>query len=312
MGHAHAHAHAHPHEHRHGHPPKSYSGAFLVGICLNVVFVVVETAYGISAGSVALVADAAHNLGDVLGLGLAWAAIRLAQRKPSRRRTYGFRKTTVLAALGNSVLLLVAVGGVAREAIGRLQEPSSVNGSVVVGVAAVGVVINGASALLFARGQKGDANVRGAFLHLASDAAVSLGVVVAGLVILRTGWTRLDPIVSLLVSLVILGGTWGLLKQSVNLALDAVPEGIDADAVRAYLEGLPGVLEVHDLHIWAMSTTETALTAHLVMVTNSCEPRFLGDVGKTLHETFAIEHSTLQVEAPEAPDPCRMAPEGSL
>jgi cobalt-zinc-cadmium efflux system protein len=307
-----AHDHAHEHHHHHRLPPKSYSSAFLIGICLNVVFVVVEASYGFSSGSVALVADAAHNLSDVLGLALAWAAIRLAQRKPSRRRTYGFRKTTVLAALGNSVLLLVAVGGVAREAIGRLREPASIDGRVVIAVAAVGVVINGMSALLFAKGQKGDANVRGAFLHLASDAAVSLGVVVAGLIILRTGWTRLDAIVSLLVSLVILVGTWGLLRQSVNLALDAVPEGIDAEAVNAYLAGLPGVLEVHDLHIWAMSTTETALTAHLVMATSSCEPRFLGDVGKALHEKFTIEHSTLQVEAPEAPDPCRMAPEGTL
>jgi cobalt-zinc-cadmium efflux system protein len=306
-----AHAHGHGHGHAH-HVPKSYSGAFLVGICLNVVFVAVEAAYGVAAGSVALVADAAHNLSDVLGLGLAWAAIRLAQRKPSKQRTYGFRKTTVLAALGNSVLLLVAVGGVAREAIGRLREPSSIDGKVVMAVAAVGVVINGVSALLFARGQKGDANLRGAFLHLASDAAVSLGVVVAGLVILRTGWMRLDAIVSLVVSVVILVGTWGLLKQSVNLALDAVPEGIDAEAVNAYLAGLPGVLEVHDLHIWAMSTTETALTAHLVMATNTCEPRFLGDVGKALHEKFLIGHSTLQVEAPEAPDPCHMAPEGTL
>lgn len=312
MAHAHEHAdHRHDHRHRHA-PPKSYSGAFLVGICLNVVFVAVEAAYGVTSGSVALVADAAHNLGDVLGLALAWAAIRLAQQRPSKRRTYGLRKTTVLAALANSVLLLVAVGGVAREAVGRLREPASIDGTVVIAVAAVGVLVNGVSALLFAKGQKGDANLRGAFLHLASDAAVSLGVVVAGFVILRTGWTRVDAVVSLAVSLVILVGTWGLLKQSVNLALDAVPEGIDAEAVNAYLAGLPGVLEVHDLHIWAMSTTETALTAHLVMETSTCEPRFLGDVGKALRDTFAIGHSTLQVEAPEAPDPCHMAPEGTL
>lgn len=312
MAHDHAREHGHGHSHAHGQPPKSYSGAFLVGIGLNVVFVVVEAAYGLASGSVALVADAAHNLSDVLGLGFAWAAILLAQRKPSKRRTYGFRKTTVLAALGNSVLLLVVVGGVAREAIGRLREPASLDGRVVMAVAAVGVVINGVSALLFAKGQKGDANLRGAFLHLASDAAVSLGVVIAGAVILQTGWTRLDPIISLIVSVVIVVGTWGLLKQSVNLALDAVPEGIDAEAVNAYLAGLPGVLEVHDLHIWAMSTTETALTAHLVMATGSCEPRFLGDVGRELHEKFEIGHSTLQVEPPEAPDPCRMAAEGTL
>jgi len=309
---AHDHAHEHRHGHGHGHAPKSYSRAFLVGIGLNVVFVVVEATYGLASGSVALVADAAHNLSDVLGLGFAWAAILLAQRKPSKRRTYGFRKTTVLAALGNSVLLLVVVGGVAREAIGRLREPATLDGRVVMAVAAVGVVINGVSALLFAKGQKGDANLRGAFLHLASDALVSLGVVITGAVILQTGWTRLDPIVSLVVSVVIVVGTWGLLKQSVNLALDAVPEGIDAEAVSAYLASLPGVLEVHDLHIWAMSTTETALTAHLVMATSSCEPRFLGDVGRELHEKFQIGHSTLQVEPPEAPDPCRMGAEGTL
>lgn len=304
--------HDHAHDHRHDHSPKSYGRPFIIGISLNLVFVVVETVYGISSGSVALVADAAHNLSDVLGLAFAWAGFLLAQRKPSRRRTYGFRKTTVLAALGNSVLLLVAIGGVSWEAVGRLRHPAVIEGRIVMAVAAVGVVINGVSAMLFAKGRKGDANLRGAFLHLASDAAVSFGVVVAGAIILRTGWMWLDPLVSLVVSVVILLGTWGLLKQSVNLALDAVPEGIDAEAVNTYLAGLPGVLEVHDLHIWAMSTTETALTAHLVMATNTCEPRFLGDVGKVLHDKFKIEHSTLQVEAPEAPDPCRLAAEGTV
>lgn len=296
----------------HDHRPKNYGRAFLIGISLNVVFVVVETVYGIAAGSVALVADAAHNLSDVLGLALAWAAFLLARRKPSRRRTYGLRKTTVLAALGNSVFLLIAIGGVCWEAVGRLRHPASIEGGVVIAVAAVGVFINAISAALFANGRKGDANLRGAFLHLASDAAVSLGVVITGAVILRTGWMWLDPLVSLVVSVVILVGTWGLLKQSVNLALDAVPDGIDAEAVNTYLTDLPGVLEVHDLHIWAMSTTETALTAHLVMATNTCEPQFLGDVGGVLHETFKIDHSTLQVEAPEAPDPCRLAVEGTV
>lgn len=308
MGHDHAHAHGGGHQHA----PRNYGRAFIIGIALNVVFVVVEAAYGISSGSVALVADAAHNLSDVLGLALAWAAFVLAQRKPSRRRTYGLRKTTVLAALANSVLLLVAIGGVSWEAMGRLRAPSRIEGGVVMGVAAIGVIINGVSAALFAKGRKGDANLRGAFLHLASDAAVSLGVVVTGAIILRTGWMMLDPIVSLLVSVVILVGTWSLLKQSVNLALDAVPEGIDVEAVNAYLTSLPGVVEVHDLHIWAMSTTETALTAHLVMQTNTCEPRFLGDVGKALHQKFKIEHSTLQVEPPEAPDPCRLGAEGAV
>ena len=304
--------HDHAHEHRHEHGTKGYGRAFAIGISLNIVFVAVETAYGVAAGSVALVADAAHNLSDVLGLAFAWAAFVLAQRTPTRQRTYGLRKTTVLAALGNAVLLLVAVGGVGWEAVGRLRQPAPIQGGILMAVAAVGVVINGVSAMFFSRGRKRDVNLRGAFLHLAGDAAVSLGVVVTGAVILKTGWMWLDPLVSIIVSAVILVGTWGLLKQSLNLALDAVPEGIDAEQVNTYLAGLPGVLEVHDLHIWAMSTTETALTAHLVMRTDSCEPRFLGEVGNALHDKFKIEHSTLQVEPPEAPDPCRQASEGTL
>lgn len=299
------------HDHAHGHGA-NVGTTFLVGIGLNVVFVGVEAAYGVASGSVALVADAAHNLSDVLGLAVAWAAFLLARRKPSRRRTYGLRKTTVLAALANAVLLLVAVGGVVWEAIGRLRHPADVEGGLVMAVAAIGVVVNGASAVLFAKGRKKDANLRGAFLHLAADAAVSLGVVVAGAVILRTGWMWIDPAVSIVVSVVILMGTWGLLKESVDLALDAVPEGIDPEVVLAFLTELPGVLEVHDLHIWAMSTTETALTAHLVMATNACEPAFLANVGKELHDRFGIEHTTLQVEPPEAPDPCRQASEDAL
>ncbi len=307
MGHDHG-----DHGHAHGRHRSGYGTTFLVGIGLNLSFVVVEAAYGVASGSVALVADAAHNLGDVLGLAIAWAAFLLAQRKPSRRRTYGLRKTTVLAALANAVLLLVAVGGVVWEAVGRLRHPANVEGGLVMAVAAIGVVVNGASAVLFAKGRKQDANLRGAFLHLAADAAVSLGVVVAGAAILRTGWMWIDPTVSIVVSIVILIGTWGLLKESVDLALDAVPEGIDPEEVLAFLAELPGVLEVHDLHIWAMSTTETALTAHLVMATNSCEPAFLATAVKALHDRFGIEHATLQVEPPEAPDPCRQAAADAL
>ncbi|HQY61976.1 MAG: cation transporter [Myxococcales bacterium] len=303
---------AHDHDHPHEPGAESYGRAFAIGISVNVAFVVVEAAFGIAAGSVALVADAAHNLSDVLGLALAWAALALARRKPTAQRTYGLRKTTVLAALGNAVLLVVAVGGVAWEAIGRLRHPAPVEGGALMAVAAVGVVINGVSAMLFAKGRKSDANVRGAFLHLAADAAVSLGVVVTGAIMLRTRWTWLDPLVSLLVSGVILVGTWGLFKKSLNLALDAVPDGIDAEKVQLYLASLPGVLEVHDLHIWAMSTTETALTAHLVMATNTCEPRFLGDVGAALRNRFEIDHSTLQVEPREAPNPCRQGAPGAL
>lgn len=313
-GHDHdpGHHHGHGHGHGHAHEPANYGRAFVVGISLNLLFVVVETVYGVASSSVALVADAAHNLSDVLGLAFAWAAFLLAQRKPSKRRTYGLRKTTVLAALGNAVLLLVAIGGVSWEAIGRLRNPAPIQGGVVMVVAALGVLVNGVSALLFARGRKDDANVGGAFLHLASDAAVSFGVVIAGAIIMRTGWMWLDPLVSIVVSMVILVGTWGLLKHSVDLALDAVPRGIDADEVSAYLAGLPGVIEVHDLHIWAMSTTETALTAHLVMENHACHARFLGDVGRALQRRFKIDHPTLQVEAPEAPDPCGQAAAGTL
>jgi cobalt-zinc-cadmium efflux system protein len=307
--HGHDHAHGAHHHHEHHHAPRSsasYGRAFAVGISLNVVFIVVEVFYGIASGSIALVSDATHNLTDVLGLALAWAAFLLARRKPSRRRTYGFRKTTVLAALVNAVLLLVAVGGVAWEAIGRLSQRGPIDARVVMWVAAFGVLVNGASALFFLRGRE-DANLKGAFLHLASDAAVSLGVVVSAFVILRTGWTWLDPVISLVVSLVILASTWGLLRHSVDLALDAVPGGIDPHAVERYLADLPGVLEVHDLHIWAMSTTETAMTAHLVMATDACHATFLRDVGAALHQRFKIEHSTVQVEPPESPEPCRLA-----
>lgn len=292
---------SHTHEGEHAHGVSNFGTAFAVGIGLNTIFIFVETIYGIAAGSMALVADAAHNFSDVIGLALAWAAFSIAKKRPTRRHTFGLRKTTVLAALANAILLLVALGGVVWEAIGRLRHPAPTDGKVVITVAAVGVVINGASALLFLRGSKSDVNIRAAFLHLASDALVAVGVVVTGAIIWQTGWMPLDPLVSIAVSVAILAGTWGLLKQSVNLALDAVPEGIDVEAVSAFLAGLPGVADVHDLHIWAMSTTETALMAHLVM--GECDPHFLADVNRELHAKFEISHSTLQVEAPTA-DPC--------
>lgn len=311
---------AHNHDHDgHGHgvlsqrTPPSAARPFAIGIALNVAFVAIETAYGVASGSMALVADAAHNLGDVLGLGLAWAAFSLAKRRPSKKLTYGLRKSTVLAALANAVLLFVAVGAVGWEAVTRLWEPRAIDGPVLIVVAGVGVVINGVSALLFRKGQKRDANFKGAYLHLVADAAISLGVVVTGVAIWKTGWAWLDPAVSLAVSAVILVGTWQLLKQSVSLALDAVPEGIDADAVNHYLEGLPGVLAVHDLHIWAMSTTETALTAHLVVETpGSQAPWFVADVSRALSEQFDIGHSTVQIEAPGDDESCRQAPDEAV
>jgi cobalt-zinc-cadmium efflux system protein len=312
-GHAHAHGHGHHghgHAHGHGHSHGAPQGrAFAIGTALNLAFVAVEFGYGFASRSMSLVADAAHNLGDVLGLVLAWGAMLLARRKPSARRTYGLRSSTILAALANAMLLLTAVGAVAWEAVERLRAPGPVEGKTVMGVAAVGVVVNAASAALFLRGSKDDANVRGAFLHLAADAAVSAGVVVAGFVIMATGWAWIDPAVSLAVSAVILAGTWSLLRDAVNLALQAVPDHIDPDEVRRYLAGLPGVDEVHDLHIWAMSTTEVALTAHLVMPGASYHATFLREVGEVLHKKFRIEHTTLQVEPPGAPDMCRQASE---
>lgn len=299
-------SHGHEGGQGHAHGSATPAGrAFAVGIGLNMFFVVVEASYGIAAQSIALVADAAHNLSDVLGLVLAWLAVRLAARKPTGRRTYGFRKGTILSALANAVLLLVAVGAIAWEAVGRFARPAPVQGGIVMLVAAIGVAINGLSAILFIKGSKHDINLKGAFLHLAADAVVSLGVVITGFVVVRTGWNWLDPAASIAISLVVLVSTWGLLKDSLNLILDAVPEHIDPDAVRAYLSKLPGVVAVHDMHIWAMSSTEVALTAHVVMPGEVSAPPFLQRISQQLHEQFGIEHTTIQVEPPEAGDACK-------
>lgn len=310
-GHEHGHGHAHGHGHGHSHGPTDRQ-AFVVSIILNVMCTLLAVAGGLWAHSMALLSDAMHNLSDVLGLGLAWGAAHLARKQPSLRRTYGLRSTTILAALANAVLLLVVVGGVAWEAILRLSDPQPVQGKLVLVIAAVGVFTNGISALMFLAKRKGDANMRGAFLHLAADAGVSLGVAVTGALLWATGWTWLDPVVSLIVSATILLSAWSLLRESLELALDAVPDHIDPEAVRRYLAELPGVTEVHDLHIWAMSTTETALTAHLVMPVNSCAAHFLGSVCKELHQRFRIDHPTLQVEPADAPDRCRQAAEEAV
>jgi len=293
--------------HEHDHPARAdsdYVGrAFLVGIILNVAFVVVETGYGIAAHSTALMADAAHNLSDVLGLALAWGASSLARRPPSGRHTYGFRRSTVLAALANAVLLVAAVGAVVREAIGRLATPGQPEGTTMMWVAAAGVAINGISALFFSRSGKNDTNVRGAFLHLTADAAVSAGVVVAGAVLWQTGWTWVDPVTSILVSVVVLIGTLGLLRDALHLAMDGVPKGVEIEKVGAFLSALPGVEAVHDLHVWAMSTTEVALTAHLVMPWGACPPEFLAGLEHELEERFGIAHVTVQIE-PTTNSPC--------
>lgn len=301
MHHDHGHAdHGHA-DHGHGdrehaHAPLSSNWAFATGIVLNSVFVVVEIGYGIAANSLALISDAAHNLGDVFSLLIAWGAIHLGKTLPTKRHTYGLRRSSILAALVNAVLLLIAVGGIVWEAVGRIAQPAAVQGSTVIWVAAVGIVINTASALLFMRGRKTDLNLKGAFLHMASDAAVSLAVVAIGVGIYVTGWTWLDPTISILIGIAIVWGTWGLLRESLNLAMDAVPASIDSHAVEAYLAGLPGVTAVHDLHIWAMSTTEIALTAHLVMPQFPPDDGFLGDVCKELRHRFAIGHVAIQLE----------------
>jgi cobalt-zinc-cadmium efflux system protein len=295
---------AHTHNREHSHGPANYGRAFALGIVLNTGFVILEATYGYWSHSLALVADAGHNLSDVLSLLLAWGAAWLAQRLPTQNRTYGFRRSSILAALINAVVLLIAIGGIAWEAIRRFGNPEPVAAGMVIWVAAVGIVINTATALLFLSGRKGDLNIRGAFLHMAADAGVSLGVVLSGIAIIVTGWTWLDPVVSLAIAVVILIGTWGLLRESVNLALDAVPKGIDMQGVQDFLARLQGVESVHDLHVWAMSTTETALTAHLIIPEATFTDEFLNQAAKDLHDRFGIEHTTLQVETGDTKQRC--------
>ncbi|MBB5720046.1 cobalt-zinc-cadmium efflux system protein [Stakelama sediminis] len=294
-GHHHHHAHG-GHSHGHHHAPADFGRAFAIGVLLNTAFVLVEGAAGLWVNSVALLADAGHNLSDILGLLIAWGGAELSKRPPSKRFTYGLRGSSILAALGNSLLLLVAVGAILAEAIKRLADPPPVAGQTVMIVAAIGIVINGLTAWLFASGRKGDINVRGAFLHMAADAAVSAGVVVAGGIILWTRAEWIDPVVSLLIVAVILWSTWGLLRDSLGMALQAVPPGIDHDKVAAALTALPGVAHIHDLHIWPMSTTESALTAHLVMPGGHPGDMFLIDLQHRLMHDFGIGHTTVQIE----------------
>jgi len=294
---------SHSHHH-HSHEPANYNRAFIIGITLNAGFVIVEALFGFLTNSLALLADAGHNLSDVLGLLLSWGASWLVRRRPTQRYTYGFRRSSILAALLNASFLLIAMGAIATESIQRLSHPLPVSASTVIGVSLVGIVINGVTALLFMSGRERDLNIRGAFLHMAADALVSFGVVLTGVAIVTTGWLWFDPVVSLIIVVVIGVGTWNLLHDSVNLALDAVPEGIETQAVQTYFEQLPGVVAVHDLHIWAMSTTETALTAHLVMLTGSPGDAFLSRISMELHDKFGIEHTTIQVETGNFLLPC--------
>ena len=307
--HDHSHGHDHSHDHRgHSHAPASYGRAFLIGIVLNGGFVIAEAAYGFFANSLALLADAGHNLSDVLGLVLAWSAATLVKRQPSARYTYGLKRTSILASLANAMLLLVASGAIILEAVRRFSEPQPVAETTVIWVALLGILINGGTALGFMAGRKSDLNIRGAFMHMMTDALVSAGVVASGLVVLYTGWLWVDPAVSVTIAVVIVAGTWSLLKDSVNLALDAVPANIDRQKIHDYLLSLPGVSEVHDLHIWAMSTTEVALTAHLVRPGAGLDDQLLAEACHELSHRFGIGHATLQVESGDPAHPCVLAP----
>lgn len=307
---SHNHGYTHNHSHSHNHPPHSgkagaYNRLFALGIALNLLYVLVEAVFGFSINSLALIADAGHNLSDVLGLGLAWGASILVQKPPTEYRTYGFRKTSIFAALLNSVILLITVGMISFEALQRLKNPTGTQGATMITVAFIGFLINTATALLFLKERKTDLNIKGAFLHMAADAAVSLGVVAAGIIILSTGWNRLDPALSLLISLVIVIGTWDLLKDSFNLAMDAVPAHIQVQEVAEYLQTLPGVKEVHDLHIWPLSTTETALTVHIVKPDARVSDELTSRICRELHEKFGIDHPTIQIEKSSTSKTCK-------
>jgi cobalt-zinc-cadmium efflux system protein len=308
-GHA-AHDHGHG-GHGHSHAPADFGRAFAIGIALNVGFVIVEAVYGIIAGSMALLADAGHNLSDVLGLLIAWGAATLARRRPQGRYTYGLRSSSILAALLNALLLLVAISVIAIEAIRRFAEPAPVAGTTVMFVAGIGIVVNTVTALLFMRGRKDDLNIRGAFLHMAADAAVSAGVVLAGLAIVLSGRTWIDPVTSLVIVVVVAIGTWGLLRDSVNMSLQAAPAGIEPARIATFLRKQKGVKGVHDLHVWPMSTTETALTVHLLVPDGYPGDAFSVQIAETLRGRFGIDHATIQIET-DAGTPCALEPDHSV
>jgi cobalt-zinc-cadmium efflux system protein len=291
----------------HDHAPATFGRAFAIGVALNGAYVIAEAVMGVRANSLALLSDAGHNLGDVLALALAWMASLMGRRAPSARYTYGLRGSSILAALTNAVVLLVVTGGIAWAAILRLAHPETSAGAVVMAVAAAGVAVNGVTAWMFAAGRRGDVNVRAAFTHMASDALVAAGVVVAGAAIVVTHWQWLDPAVSLIIGAIIVAGTWSLLRESLDLALQAVPSGVDRAAVHDYLAELPGVAEVHDLHIWGMSTTETALTAHLVRPGAPIDDAMIHGVCVELKTRFRIDHATLQIEEGALDHPCHLA-----
>jgi len=288
----------------HVHGPGSFNRAFAIGIALNVAFVVVEAFAGWRVGSLALLADAGHNLSDVAGLALAWAGALAGRLAADDRHTYGWRRASILAALANAILLLVAMGSLAWEAVQRLSAPAPTEGLMIIAVAAIGVVVNGATAMLFMSGRSQDLNIRGAFLHMAADAMVSLGVAAAGVLYLWTGWNWLDPVASLAIAAIIVVGTWRLFRQSLHLMFDGVPDSVELPSVRHFLASQPGVADVHDLHVWAMSTSEVALSAHLVMPGGFPGDAFIDALADTLHQRFGISHPTIQIETSLRPHGC--------
>jgi cobalt-zinc-cadmium efflux system protein len=309
-GQSHNHDQTHGHSHAgHSHAPASFGRAFAIGAALNISFVMVEVFFGVRANSVSLLADAGHNLSDVAGLLIAWGASVLATRGPTARRTYGLRSSSILAAVVNAVFLLCAIAAIAWEALTRVRTPEPVAASTIAWVAGVGMLINGATALLFMSGRKSDLNIRGAYLHMLADAGVSAGVVVGGIIIAVTGWFWLDPIISITIAAIIAFSTWGLLRDSLNLALNAVPAHLDPAHVEAYLRQLPGVTGVHDLHIWGMSTTDIALTAHIIRPEICDDDALLLDVARTLQSRFGISHPTVQIERGHGPHDCLLAPD---
>jgi len=292
--------------HGHRHAPTSFGAAFAAATALNLGLVLAELVFGFLSNSLALISDGAHNLSDVLGLLLAWAGSWLARRQPTASRTYGYRRASILAALGNAALLFVATGAIIIEAVRRFAEAPPIASGTVFWVAGAAIVINTTTALLFLGGREHDLNIKSAFLHMAGDAAVSLGVVIAALLIGWTGWLWLDPAVSIVIAVGILWSSWALMREALNLALDSVPGGIDRGAVESYLASLPDVSAVHDLHIWAMSTTETALTVHLVRPRTEVDDRFLADTAHALEHRFSIHHATIQIETGDGE--CQLAP----
>ena len=291
--------------------PESFNRAFMIGIILNLLIVVLQFTYGWIANSLALLADAAHNLSDVVALGLAWGAILLGQKKPSKQLTYGYRKASILAALLNALLLLAVTGGIIYEAIQRLQHPQPAATQTIIIVAGIALIINTLVALSFRRGH-GDLNIKGAFLHMVGDAAISLGVIVAAAVMIQTGWLWLDPVVSIVIALLVLVSSWGLARDALHLAMDGVPAEIDQAAVQNYLSSLPGVTEVHDLHIWALGTTDIALTAHLVRPAATADDHLLTTISQALRTQFQITHITIQIECGDTAHPCAQAPATAL